>query len=65
MKYLSNFAQACIVLIPCVILGTLVLLACGGWLADVARTAWADGAGLDALLVLAIGVITAVEAMRE
>ena len=54
MNSLPAFTRACIVFAAAVIAGTSVLLLCGGWLADVARTAWADGAGLDALLVLAI-----------
>ena len=54
MKYLSDFAKACIVFAAAVIAGTPVLLLCGGRLAQVARVAWADGIGLEALLVLAI-----------
>jgi len=63
---LSDFALACIAFAVIVIIGTFVLLPCGGWLADIARTAWANGTGLEALIVLAIGAtVAAIGAMTN
>jgi len=54
MNSLPAFTRACIVFAAAVIAGTPVLLLCGGRLAQVARVAWADGIGLEALGTLAV-----------
>jgi len=51
-----------------VIVSSLILLLCGGRLAELARAAWADGTVLEALVTLAIGAAVAAllaEAVRE
>lgn len=71
MNSLPAFTRACLAFACAVILGTPVLLLCGGRLAELARAAWVGGVGLEALgtlvvvaAVAAAGALIA-EAVRE
>ena len=61
---LSPFTRTCLAFAAATILGTPLLLLCGGRVAGAVRAAWAGGTGLEALLWLAVLALLA-EAVRE